>query len=172
MKIKIKKYIIPFTMIIFTILIYTHNLGEIIVEMENNSGNIPIESVEQEVVINQTFIVTGKKLVGVAIQFGTYMRENEGYIQLNLYNKKDTKIASARLSKKNLEDNQFYEWYFPPISTLLNNEFRLEIMLQDNGENNQVALYKSNNINAQQLELQVNEEKVEGALNLKIYSIK
>ena len=172
MKIKIKKYIIPFMIVMCVLLIYTHNLGEVIIEMENNSGKSPIESVEEEIVINQSFNVKSKKLAGIAIQFGTYMRENVGHVQLNLYNNKNIKLASARVSKKNLEDNQFYEWYFPPISTLLNNEFRLEIILQNDGENNQVTLYKNNDVDAQQLELQVNGEKVEGALNFKIYSIK
>lgn len=167
-----KKYIIPSVIMILTILIYTTNLGSVLIDIEQISGTNVIDGVEMNSVVSQEFISNKDKLCGIAVQFGTYARENEGYIRLELVDTKNNTIQRTKISKKNIIDNAYYEWYFPPIRYSSGKIYTLKIIDESTMKDNQITLYKDNNSYNNGYKLMRDDEIEEGTLNLITYFIK
>lgn len=177
MKNKIQKYSVILVLILFTVLIYGKNLGRVDIAIDQSEGKEITKEIGSNTVVQQSFIMNQNRLCGIAIQFGTFSRENTGYLQLTIYDQNKNKVVSNRISKKNLLDNAYYEWYFDPILFTKGKEYTLEIKGDDeNSEEkeikNTVVLYKGTNKSEQMKVMKINSEEEEEVINLKVYYIK
>lgn len=166
-----KKYGLSLLIILLFLVVYVQNLGTVKSDIEETNGTNVIENINMGLVIEQKFISSQNKLCGIAVQFGTYARENEGYIKLQLLDQSNHKIATSRVSKKNIEDNVYYEWFFPPIKRSLNHQYTLKIIDETTIENNEITLYKNNSRSQENLMLLKNGVEEKGNLNLITYYI-
>lgn len=177
MKNKIKKYSIILGLIIFTVLIYGKSLGRVDIAIDQNEGKEITREIDNNTVVQQSFVMNHNRLCGVGIQFGTFSRQNIGYLQLTIYDQNKNKVVTNRISKKNLLDNAYYEWYFEPILFTKGKEYTLEIKgddknnVQITNENN-VVLYKGITKSEQMKVMKINSEEQEEVINLKVYYIK
>ena len=171
MKRYFRKYIIPVLFILLFLGVYARNLGTVQVDIEKIDGVDVIENVHIGMTIEQGFRANKNKICGIAIKFGTYARENIGYIKLELVNELNQKVATTNISKKNLVDNAYYEWYFPPISNSKNKHYILRVIDDSKVEGNEITLYKSNEKDINQVKLVKDGIEEIGGLNLITYYV-
>lgn len=158
--------------VLLFIYVYTKNLGTVQVDIEQVKGMQTIQDVQVGMTVEQSFISNQDRLCGIAIQFGTYARENTGRIRFELINESGNKVANTTINKNNLEDNAFYEWYFPPIGNSSNKQYILRIIDESTIKGNEITIYKNEKKIEQEILLTKNNKIEDGGINLITYYIK
>lgn len=164
------RYVVFFVVGILFLYIYAGNLGKVEVGIEQVSGNEILGEILQGTEIRQEFYSNGNNLSGFSIKFATYMRKNEGHIQIGIREHRSSReIYSSKINLASLQDNAFYDFRHPPIKHSKNKMYYIYIKSFDGTVGNSFTLYKTRNDEYELGKLWLNGKNIDGDLNFKVY---
>lgn len=165
---RIKQLLLLMCLLFLCVIVYGSNFGVVEIETIVENGTDVVGEIDAETEIKQNFISTRNNLCGIAIQFGTYMRNNDSKVEIVIKEAiTGRRVHSVKLDAENIVDNEYRSIMFPPVQNSKNKEYVVTIS-SNADKDNAVTLYMNAN-DLSENSLFVNGKGVQGSLNFKTF---
>ena len=118
--------------------------------------------------VKQTFIAEKNKLSIIGVEFATYERINKCKVTLELIDSSNNKIASKIIDGEAIKDNDFIDFYFPPINNSNGRKYTVKIS-SDGTSDNSITVWKTKASVYQSVDLFANDMMISGNMCMKVY---
>ena len=121
--------------------------------------------------LSQTFVLTRDRLARISILFGTYARENDSFLSLELRERETQKVLERTcFSASQLEDNKFWDWDLSEPSQIHQGKsYQLIILAPEAKLHNAVTCYFSHKRSEPGFQLEIGGRKTQGILTARLW---
>ena len=150
--------------------VYVGNAGLIRESLTQDKADVPLGELDKNREFGQTFHYNLNNLSGVSFKLGTYMRKNEGPLQIgirNLGSKRD--IYQTSIQADSITDNEYFDFRFPPVKFSKGKDYYVYIKSLSSAKDKSITAYSSTVDSYPGGELFINGEPQAGDLAFKVY---
>lgn len=157
-------------MCFYFLYVYIGNAGLIRESISQNQSDVTLGELSKNVEFGQTFHYYQNNLSGVSFKLGTFMRKNEGTLQIGIRgvgSKRD--IYQTSVQANSISDNEFFDFRFPPVKFSKGNDYYFYIKSLDSQIDQSITAYSSAGESYNGGQLFINGEPQVGDLTFKVY---
>ncbi|MFD5021813.1 hypothetical protein ACFWMP_23185 [Paenibacillus sp. NPDC058367] len=169
-KLKWLKWIILAIFFCVIIYVFVGNMGVVRESIDQYVADETLSEITAGNEIGQSFSYDQNNLSGVSLKMATYMRNNDGTIQVGIREmNEENDIYQTSVKANSISDNEYFDFRFPPIKFSKGKEYYVYIKSLDSIKGKSVTAYNSSIDTYDGGSLYINGEKQNKDLTFKVF---